>query len=384
MKTKKQTTIELGHDEEAPVVPLEQKYKEQMRQIFPQKIELPISTLPDMIKEQIDLRPDFQRRDIWKPNKQSRFIESIIMNVPIPPVFLGEDDYGKYVVLDGRQRLTAVREFLANSYRLEGLSVWDELNNSSFHDLQKKGLDKTITRRFIPAVLILKESSSEVKYDVFDRLNTGGVIAEPMEIRNAIHRGEFNKLLHTLSEELVFRKLWDIPLDPDERASNTAYSRMEDLELVLRFFALQEYKSFAGMFKDYLSRFMAKRNTEYKEKHELKEQDKELFRRAITNSWNIFGEDAFRKPIKTSNKKSVKSAPLADAVMFSLAPYDPSQITKEIAGTIRAELEALFTSDPKFRQSIGTGTNGKGATTYRLETAAETVRKVLKGSKQTL
>lgn len=79
-----------------------------MRQIVSQKIDLPISTLPEMIKEQIDLNPDFQRRDRWDVEKQSRFIESIIINVPIPPVFLGEDQYGKYVVLDGRQRLTAI------------------------------------------------------------------------------------------------------------------------------------------------------------------------------------------------------------------------------------------------------------------------------------
>src|SRR3954451_17427947 len=102
--------IDLGTEADVEIAapPLETKYREQMRQIVSQKIELPISTLPDMIKEQINLSPDFQRRGRWDQDQQSRFIESIIMNVPIPPVFLGEDDYGTYVVLDGRQRLTAV------------------------------------------------------------------------------------------------------------------------------------------------------------------------------------------------------------------------------------------------------------------------------------
>src|SRR2546426_182230 len=104
---------------------LEKKYSAQMRQIVTQKIDLPISTLPQMIKEQIDLKPDFQRRDRWNIEKRSRFIESLIMNVPIPPVFLGEDEYGNYVVLDGRQRLTALHDFLANKYALKGLSVWE-------------------------------------------------------------------------------------------------------------------------------------------------------------------------------------------------------------------------------------------------------------------
>ena len=92
-----ESPIEFGDEpagEQPDQTPLEKKYSQQMRQIISQKIDLPISTLPDMINEQIDLNPGFQRRDRWDVEKQSRFIESIIMNVPIPPVFLGEDQYG--------------------------------------------------------------------------------------------------------------------------------------------------------------------------------------------------------------------------------------------------------------------------------------------------
>ena|ERR1700739_1204623 len=109
-----------------------------------------------MIKEQIDLNPDFQRRDRWDADK--RFIESIIMNVPIPPVFLGGDQYGKYVLLDGRLRLTAINDFLSNLYKLSGLRVWEDLNGQNYNDVQKKKLSAAITRRFVPAVVILKES----------------------------------------------------------------------------------------------------------------------------------------------------------------------------------------------------------------------------------
>jgi len=91
-----------------------------------------------MIKEQIYLNPDFQRRDRWDVEKQSRFIESIIMNVPIPPVFLGEDEYGKYVVLDGRQRLTAIKGFLSNIFKLTGLKVWEDLNHTLGTRCRKK------------------------------------------------------------------------------------------------------------------------------------------------------------------------------------------------------------------------------------------------------
>src|SRR5258708_40238537 len=149
-------TIDYGEEPVQPVEPgttaLEQKYSKEMRQIVSQKIDLPISTLPEMIKEQINLNPEFQRRDRWDEEKQSRFIESIIMNVPIPPVFLGEDQYGSYVVLDGRQRLTAIYNFLTNIYALKGLTVWAELNKLNYADLQTKRLYKNITPPFIPAV----------------------------------------------------------------------------------------------------------------------------------------------------------------------------------------------------------------------------------------
>jgi Protein of unknown function DUF262 len=117
---------------------LSKKYEELTRQIFPQKIELPVSTLGIMAREQIDLSPAFQRRDVWPQDKQSRFVESVIMNVPVPPVFMGEDTYGKYVVLDGRQRLNAILKFMNNEFELKGLKVWKELNGDRFSVLKEK------------------------------------------------------------------------------------------------------------------------------------------------------------------------------------------------------------------------------------------------------
>jgi hypothetical protein len=330
-----------------------------------------------MIDQQIDLSPEFQRRDIWKTPKQSRFVESIIMNVPIPPVFLGEDEYGKYVVLDGRQRLTAISAFMENAYRLEDLQVWDELNGLNFRDLKAKALDKAILRRFIPAIVILKESSPEVKYDVFDRLNTGGMQAEPMEIRNAIYRGGFNEALHKLSAEETFRRLWDIPSDPAERQKDPTYARMNDLELVLRFFALREYGNMKGRFKDYLSSFMDERNKAYKQDAALAASDASMFENAVGNAWRVFGADAFRKPTGSGEKKGVKSAPLADAVLFALANVDPAVINDGTVPGIRSAIENLVKHDPEFRKAIGTGTNGKSATQYRLETARQAVAAAL-------
>lgn len=367
--------VDLGSDdpEANDFATLEEKYRDQMRQIFPQKIELPISTLPEMIKAQINLSPEFQRRDIWDEKKRSRFIESIIMNVPIPPVFLGEDEYGKYVVLDGRQRLTAVNEFMANSYKLCGLKVWREFNDQSFNEMVKQGYDKAITRRFIPAVLILKESSPEVKYDVFDRLNTGGVVATPMEIRNAVYRGKFNENLKAMSNQFAFRRLWDIPVkDVERERTSNLYRRMEDLELVLRFFALRDvskYEKFRGTFKDYLNNVMNARNAEYAADVALAVVDATLFERVTSRALKAFGTDAFRKPQK-NGKKGVKSAPLADAILQALADVTVSDAQ---CALLPQAFEKLMAEDPEFRKATGTGTNGRGATRYRIAAAKKVV-----------
>lgn len=354
---------------------LEQKYRDQMRQIVTQKLDLPVSTLPIMLKEQIKLNPDFQRRDRWDQERQSRLIESLFMNVPIPPVFLGEDEYGHYVVLDGRQRLTAVKDFLSNVLTLKKLEVWDALNGMRFEDLVKRGFDKHIIRRFIPAVVILKESSAVVKYDVFDRLNTGGVRANEMEIRNAVYRGKFTDLLHELSRVKEFCDLWNIPIETIKAEESNIYKEMGDLSLVLRFFALYEPDKINMKFKDYLSDFMDTRNKTYEISPETKQHDRKRFMNAVKNCWHIFGEKAFLKPAGKDGKRQ-RSFPFADAVMVSLADYPPESISDDKANKIRTAFDNLF-FDTDFTKAIGTGTNGKGAITMRINKAKQAAHQAI-------
>lgn len=364
--------IDLGEaDAGASVSELEAKYKDQMRQIVTQKIDLPLSTLPSLLKDQIKLNPEFQRRDRWDERRQSRLIESLIMNVPIPSVFLGEDDYGFYVVLDGRQRLTAIARFLANDLTLTGLQVWSELNGSSFNDLVRRGLDKYLTRRFISGTVILKESSSVVKYDVFDRLNTGGVSANAMEIRNAIYRGGFTDQLHKWGRSPEFCKLWRIPLDVIAAERNSTYREMEDLELVLRFFALQEHEHMTSGFGAYLTEFLASRNVEYVRDGSRLALDNDAFANATSNAWRIFGEEAF---VKATSQQ--KSAPFADAVMVALASYPPSSFDVEKDRRIREAFSNLM-ANVNFSRSITSGTNGRGAIHTRIGMAKAAVDSVM-------
>lgn len=344
----------------------EKKYKAQMRQIVTQKLDLPISTLPVMLQDQIKINPEFQRRDRWDEQRQSRLIESLLMNVPIPPVFLGEDEYGFYVVLDGRQRLTAIQNFLNNTLTLSGLVVWEDLNGLRFNDLVRRGLDKHLTRRFISAIALLKESSPAIKYDVFDRLNTGGVKANEMEVRNAVFRGPFTDTLHKLSRFPDFCKTWEIPVDLVDAQSNPLYQKMIDLSIVLRFFALLDPDRIEGAFKDHLSEFMEERNKLYLADRALEAQDTARFTRAVGNSLFIFGANSFRNVTKKSS--GPPSLPIAEAIMIALSDYEPNQITAECAGKIRDSFAALC-SDADFVKATSSGTNGKGAIKTRISMA---------------
>jgi len=158
--------IEDLNDEDTDII---KKYQDTQKRLVSQKMDLYIPSLKDMIKNKtIDLDPKFQRRDRWNKKQQSKLIESVIMGVPIPPIFLAEEEYNSYTVMDGKQRLTAIKMYLDDEYALTGLTDWGELNGKKFSGLGKT-IQNAITRRSISAIVILKESDLEIKFDVFER-----------------------------------------------------------------------------------------------------------------------------------------------------------------------------------------------------------------------
>src|SRR5690606_20353372 len=180
----------------------------------------------------IDLNPTYQRRLRWDQKRQSKLIESFLMNVPVPPVFLNEDEYGQYSVIDGKQRITAISEFFRGRLKLKGLEVFHELNDQSFDELPLPLQRALKTRPTLRAVIILRQSDPDVKFNVFQRLNTGGVRLNAQEIRNSAFPGPLNDLILKLSETPRFHKLLGIT----SKAKSAIYQEMRDAEFVLRFF----------------------------------------------------------------------------------------------------------------------------------------------------
>lgn len=231
--------------------------------------------------DDVNLRPEYQRRLRWTNIQKSLLIESLLLNVPVPPVFFYENDLARYEVMDGQQRLNAIKEFLNNSFKLRGLQIIPTLNGRTYERLPPK-VKRSLDRASISAIVLLQESKSKLKkpgsaklYElrrfVFERLNTGGRRLSAQEIRNAIYGGHFNELIVDLSRDQTFTRIWGIPpyigADPSEyyeeedRQKNPLYRTMGDCQLVLRFFALDNDAHIQGSMKAMLDRCM-ERNIE--------------------------------------------------------------------------------------------------------------------------
>lgn len=215
-----------------------------------------LTSIIDMIGDKtFELNPEFQRRRRWDTRKQSKLIESFIMNVPIPPIFLYEDIYSHYEVMDGLQRLTAINDFYNDKLILEGLEQWPELNGRTYSKLPEQ-IKRGVDRRYISSIILLRETAKNeneakrLKQIVFERINSGGVNLEPQESRNAVYSGPLNDICIELARNPYLCRTWKIPERPtideinegaciDELMKNNYYQKMYDVELVLRFFAYE-------------------------------------------------------------------------------------------------------------------------------------------------
>lgn len=314
----------------------------------------------------MDLRPFYQRRPRWKAERQSLLIESFIINVPVPPVFLYERDFNTYEVMDGQQRITAIRDFYQNKFALVGLKYWPELNGRYYHNLPPV-IQSGIDRRSISSIIMLKESATIdeeamlLRQLVFERLNTGGIALKRQEIRNAIYQGPVNDLILELSRHSVIRRAWGLPLySPQEieRADSALlrrpfFSEMEDAELVLRFLALRNASQYRGGMQGFLDLYMIKA-ADFSD-HDI-HQLGALFDDTISIAEEIYGDLVFR-PYELKKQSWAKSPHKAifDAVMVAVSE------NLDHAKTLIARREAVIdaTAELFSTQPAGTFTGQK-------------------------
>ena len=307
----------------------------------------------------LDLQPRFQRRGVWDNKKRSKFIESILLDVPLPYFYLAEEADGNQVVVDGQQRLTAIFSYLDNEFVLQGLGVMEELNGKLFRNLDQKWQTK-IEERALNLILIKNQSNEAMKYDVFERLNTGAVQLNPQELRNCVNRGRFNDLIIDLSENDDFQKLCGF---------SGPHNRMKDVEFVLRFFAFyHSYSNYKRSMRSFLDSEMTARKN-------LSDQDvrrmQQVFTGTVSLVKSVFGERAFRiYETSESGGRWRRSANIAlqDVVMYGFAKRlnQRGQITRK-SDSIREALINILVNDEKFIDSLSTHTSDEDRVKYRFE-----------------
>jgi uncharacterized protein with ParB-like and HNH nuclease domain len=215
-------------------------------------VDLDVEALVKRLTNNTYYVPDFQRQYVWSQTDASKFIESLLLGLPVPGIFLyKESDTTKHLVIDGQQRLRSLQKyhegiFREKKFRLTGLqSKWNNLSYRELTEDDQGRLDQAIVHATIFKQDTPTESMNSV-YEVFERINTGGMKLSPQEIRSCVAHGEFNSLLFKLNKNKIWRELF-----------GKESTRLKDVELILRFFAFNEnLGSYERPMKQFLTDFM--------------------------------------------------------------------------------------------------------------------------------
>ncbi len=322
------------------------------------------------------LDPEWQRNYVWSNPQASKLIESFLLNIPVPVVYLSRTQDQRYTVIDGLQRLTSVFNFFADKYKLTGLNIRRELNGKKFSDLDKAS-QRELKNATLRSFELSSNTDSDIHFIVFERLNTGGTKLNETEIRNCIFKGSTNTLLKELSSNKDFVKCVN---------QSTLQKRMNDRNLVLRFLAFYErthLKCGHGL-KKFLNEFLeTHRNPSDKKLAEFKN----VFERCMKASLTVFGDNGFR--LRNDPKKGSQSTEWAtrvnssvfQCVSTSFADYSLSQITG-MADRIYEEYLDLITHDKHWIDYVRRATGEKARLTYVFETWRDRLKKLLSNDLQ--
>ena len=335
----------------------------QERQIFSDKSDPSVLDLYGRFKDgELILQPDFQRQFIWDYKKCSRLIESAILEVPLPMIYLAEEHDGREAIIDGQQRLTAFFKYLDSDYPLTGINVLKEIRGKYFVDLDRF-TQNAIKRCSIRTTTIKKESSESLRFEIFERLNTGAVSLNDQELRNCIYRGPYNLLLKELSQDPEFKYLIGI---------TKLEKRMRDVELVLRFAAFyhNSYLHYSSPMRKFLNSDMMR--YQYISEDETNEL-KKAFKNSLHILRSLFGKHAFRRFYRGTFENvngywepKKFSASLYDVLMYTFAKEDKHQIYQHL-DPVREAIIHCMTEDDDFIETIERGTSNKAMIVRRFD-----------------
>jgi hypothetical protein len=338
--------------------------------------------LKQLEKGNISLDPVFQRRDAWNEKRKSKFIESLILGLPIPQIVLAEsqENRGTFIVIDGKQRLLALQRFagtkpepLLPPLKLSGLTVREDLNGSTFADLQTEGGLQRDYAAFenstIRTVVVRNWQSEKILYVIFHRLNTTSVPLSPQELRQALHPGPFLRFAAKYSETSPGLQQALNLTKPD--------FRMRDVELLVRFFAYKNFiGSYSGNLKDFLDSTCKELNKQWKTRQqELAGQARQL-ELSIKATFKIFAGVAFRKWDGRAFERRLNRA------VFDVMAYyfsEPTIRKAALSGRrqVREAFKDLCAKNERFRRSLETTTKSVEANMIRFSAWGRELNAVL-------
>lgn len=338
--------------------------------------QMPIYHALNLIaKKRIKLDPEFQRNFIWEKTRQSRLIESILLRIPLPAIYLDAAGDGTYEVIDGRQRLTTLDEFCnKQTLRLTGLEHLKDLEGSIFDKLPLP-MQTTLTERTkLTVFTILPETPPQVKFMIFSRVNTGGLILTAQEIRHALYQGQATTVLDDLATSGSFL---------DATGHSISQRRMDDRECVLRFLAfhLNSFEEFGtrltpeepANLDGLLNRTMGQLNAQTAA--ELS-QTQAVFLSSMIKASKVFGRYAFRKIFARNDKRQPVNKPLFEVWGVLLKKYELSDLEQRREVILDAFIDVM-TGDNDFVTAISYGTGSPGSVKYRFRRIARLLQEVM-------
>ncbi len=342
-----------------------QKFETAQNSLVLQQSDLSLQSISDMVdSESIDISPKYQRRERWDEVKDSGLIESFLLNIPVPPIYLAEDEYGIYSVIDGKQRVTAINKFLRGKLKLRSLEKFPELEGYSFAQLPTSLSNALKIRPYLRVVTLLRQSDPDLKHEVFLRLNKAGVALNSQEIRNVAFRGKFNDMLFDLSESKYLVKQLKATKE------SKIYREMVDVQYVLRFFTVQAYwDTFPGNMDLAMDRFMANNYRNPPEK--ILAQRKE-FIDALAFCEQIWENDGFMKP--NSSRRVLQG--FYDIQMVCSTFLSPRQKANAIPkkDAVKKALIKILDDDDEFLESVTQFTSNHHSVKYRIETFIDVLK----------
>lgn len=314
---------------------------------------------------QIVIDPDYQRKYVWSNTKASLLIESILLNIPIPVIYASEDTTGKWIIVDGLQRLYSLKRFFDNSFRLTGLEALKELNGMKFNALNEI-IQKKLERGELRIIVLQSDSDPNIQFDIFMRLNTGAVKLNEQELRNCLYRGSLNSMIKTIASNNEFvKKLFPHNID-----------RMLSSELILRYLAVtnsfnkvtRRIENYDGRIKNLLNTYMSINQSA---DDTFLCNIKIRFEEQIEKAFQIFGTTAFKKNGLTTKV----NASLYECIMIAFEDYSISTLIQYKDSILSMHNELM--NDDDFVKTIDKATGNTEVMNKRLSTYIARLREIM-------